>query len=57
MADDCQSFGVRLENSVVLSQLDNHLEHLPTYQREDVVRVIRKYPSLFSHVPGRTTVL
>lgn len=57
VADDFQGFGVSLENSVVLSNIDSRLEHLPPCQREDVVRVIRKYPSLFSDVPGRTTVL
>lgn len=40
VVDDYQGCGVRLENSVVLHNLDSHLEHLPICQREDVVRLI-----------------
>lgn len=57
MTDDCQGLGYAWKTSNVLSKLDSHLEHLPICHREDVVRVIQKYPSLFSDVPGRTTVL
>ncbi len=42
VADDYHCCGVRLENSVVLNNLDSHLKHLPMYQREDVVRLVQK---------------
>ena len=46
----------RLQNSSVMENLVcNKLSHLAPALREDVVKLIIKYKSLFPDVPGRTT--
>ncbi|KAI7808431.1 hypothetical protein IRJ41_004831 [Triplophysa rosa] len=52
-----QTPSMRINNSVILGNIDSHLSYLPRSQREDIVRLLQKYPTLFSDVPGRTTVL
>lgn len=47
----------RLSNSEFLSSVDLHLSYLPEGQREDVLRLLQSYPTLFSDVPSRTNVL
>ncbi|KAK7918866.1 hypothetical protein WMY93_010150 [Mugilogobius chulae] len=47
----------RLQNSEVLSTLDNHFLHLPVDQRTDILALICSHLSLFSDVPSRTHVL
>ncbi|KAL0152923.1 hypothetical protein M9458_051752 [Cirrhinus mrigala] len=46
-----------LQNSAVLSQLDNYLAYLPQVQKESVVQLLNKYHMLFSDVPGRTSMI
>ncbi len=52
-----QTPGVRLNNSAMLDNIDSHLSYLPKKQREDIVKLLQKYPTLFSDVPGRTTMM
>ncbi|XP_059424715.1 retrovirus-related Pol polyprotein from transposon 17.6 isoform X1 [Carassius carassius] len=52
-----QTPSVRLNNSAILGKIDSHLSYLPKNQCEDVVKLLQKYPTLFSDIPGRTTVL
>lgn len=47
----------RLQNSAMLSKLDECFLHLTESQREDVVQLIKSNVSLFSDVPTRTDVL
>ncbi|KAK7929155.1 hypothetical protein WMY93_005550 [Mugilogobius chulae] len=47
----------RLQNSQILSNLDNCFLHLSAVQRTDVVNLINSHLSLFSDVPSRTHVL
>lgn len=47
----------RLTNSAYLSNLRTQLSYLPDSQWEDVVCLIKSYPTLFQDVPTRTTVL
>ncbi len=51
------SLGVRLNNSAILSNLDSHLSYLPEDQRKDVEMLLWKHPTLFSDVPGKTSML
>lgn len=46
-----------LENSSILRDLSNYLRYLSEEQNEDVCRLIHSFPSLFSDVPSRTSVL
>uniref|UniRef100_A0AAY4E6M7 ribonuclease H n=1 Tax=Denticeps clupeoides TaxID=299321 RepID=A0AAY4E6M7_9TELE len=55
--EEPQSPGVRLNNSIILGNIESHLSYLPKDQLNEVVNLLRKYPSLFSDLPGRTTVL
>lgn len=47
----------RLQNSKMLSKLDDCFPHLSKYQQEDVVRLIKSHMSLYNDVPSRTYVL
>ena len=44
----------RLENSEILSKLDERFPHLTPIQHEDVVSLISSHISLFSDVPTKT---
>lgn len=57
MLSEPQTTGVRLNNSAMLGNIDSHLSYLPKNQREDIVKLLQKFPTLFSDVPGRTTML
>lgn len=46
-----------LGNSSILSDLRSHLVHLSEEQFEDVSNLMQSFPSLFSDVPGKTSVL
>lgn len=52
-----QQQGVRLPNNQMMKALPSHLGHLPEAQRDDLMRLIREFPSLFNDVPTRTSVL
>ncbi|KAI2655643.1 Transposon Ty3-I Gag-Pol polyprotein [Labeo rohita] len=61
-ADDVveQEFSVptgRLLNSLILNDLDLHLNHLTLTQKRDIVELIENSPSLFCDIPSQTTVL
>lgn len=61
-ADDVveQEFSVptgRLLNSLILNDLDLHLNHLTPTQKRDIVELIENSPSLFCDIPSQTTVL
>ncbi|XP_076859481.1 uncharacterized protein LOC143512733 [Brachyhypopomus gauderio] len=47
----------RLPNSLALQTLPQKVAHLPTEAQTDVISLIHTYPSLFSDVPTRTSVL
>lgn len=47
----------RLANSVILKDLPSHFMHLTEVQRQDIVELIRAFPSLFNDIPTQTTVL
>lgn len=47
----------RLNNTEVLSHLDENFPHLSQSQHEDVVRLIKSHLSMFCDVPTRTHVL
>ncbi len=51
------SLGVHLNNSAILSNLDSCLSYLPEDQRKDVEMLLWKHPTLFSDVPGKTSML
>lgn len=46
-----------LKNSSILSDLRSYLVHLSEKQYEDICNLIQSFPSLFSDVPSRTSVL
>ncbi len=48
---------MRLNNSAMLDNIDSHLSYLPKKQREDIVKLLQRYLTLFSDVPGRTTMM
>lgn len=52
-----QPQGVRLPNSQMLQEMPSHLVHLPEAQRDDLIKLIREFPSLFSDVPTQTSML
>lgn len=45
-----------LQNSAILSNLKNHLAYLSTSQANELTDVLHEFPSLFSDVPGKTTL-
>ena len=47
----------RLLNSEILADLDTHLVHLTSKQREDVVRIIKDHPMLVGDTPTQTSVV
>lgn len=47
----------RLKNSAILKNLQCFLAHLSKEQSEQIISFIQSYPSLFSDVPGRTSVI
>ncbi len=49
----CGSFS----NSGILSTLPNYLSYLSEKHRNDIIKLINKYPSLFNDVPTQTNVL
>lgn len=49
--------GARLANSDILQKLGTHLRHLSLTERSDVERLVYDYPSLYSDVSTKTTVL
>ncbi|KAG1952330.1 gag-pol fusion protein [Pimephales promelas] len=47
----------RLRNSELLKTLPSYLVHLSDDQRQDVIQLIKKFPTLFNDTPSRTSVL
>lgn len=47
----------KLQNSAILSDLYSFLAHLTTEQSEQIIKLVHEFPSLFSDVPGRMTML
>lgn len=54
---DVQVVAKRLQNSAILSDLQSFLVHMTKEQSEQIIRMVQDYPSIFSYVPGRTTML
>lgn len=54
---DVQASCGRLSNSAILATLSSYLSYLSENQRNDIVELIHKYPTLFSDVPSQTNVL
>lgn len=50
------SFPTRLQNSMVLKNLPDYLQHLTADQSNDLMQLLSAYSTLFSDVPGRTSV-
>ena len=51
------SGGSSLQNSVILKNLPDYLQHLDSLAQADIISLINNNPSLFSDTPSRTTVL
>ncbi len=47
----------RLNNSEVLVNLAHHLSHLSELEKTDIIELVNSFPSLFSDVPTRTSVI
>ncbi|KAL0172150.1 hypothetical protein M9458_032461, partial [Cirrhinus mrigala] len=47
----------RLSNSTILATLPTYLSYLSEEHRNDVVKLINKYPTLFHDIPSQTNVL
>ena len=45
-----------MENSDFLQNLDVVLDYLPNHQKKGVVSLLREFNSIFSNVPGRTSL-
>lgn len=56
MFDLSENIGFTLNNSGVLKNIDLKLMHLNASQQHDVKHLLYSYPTLFSDVPGLTTV-
>ena len=48
---------LKLKNSVILNNLEKKLNHLSIPEREDLKKLMREYPGLFSDVPRKTTMI
>ena len=46
----------KLENSDSLQNLDVTLDYLPSHQKKRVITLLREFNSIFSDVPGRTSL-
>lgn len=57
VAINIQSLSARLQNSVILRDLNGHLSHLTEEQWKAVSDLIANFPNLFSDVPSQTTTL
>lgn len=49
--------GDKMNNSMVLENLNSHLVHLSDPQRNDIIKIINSSLGLFSDIPTRTQVL
>lgn len=49
--------GGRLQNSAVLKDLPSFLAHLSPDQSKQIIQLMHRFESLFSDMPGRTSVL
>lgn len=57
IAKDAQTLCARLQNSVILSDLQSYLSYLAEKQSKAVSNLIVTYSDLFSDVPSQTTLL
>ncbi len=48
---------VKLQNSAVMKDLTSFLSHLEPEQGDQIIQLMYQFSSLFSDVPGRTTIL
>lgn len=48
---------VHLSNSVMLEHLPEKLVNLPRSSQRDIPALVKRFPSLFSDVPSRTTLI
>lgn len=53
---EVQVSSTRLQNSVILGNLKTYLAHLGESQANELTNLLYEFPSLFSDVPGKTTV-
>ncbi len=53
---EVQVSSTRLQNSVILSNLRNFLDHLAESQVKELTELLYEFPNLFSDVPGKTTI-
>ncbi|KAI2644688.1 Retrovirus-related Pol polyprotein from transposon 17.6 [Labeo rohita] len=56
MRKDVPVSSTRLQNSAILQDLQTFLSHLSSEQSENLTSLLHAFPTLFSDVPGRTTV-
>lgn len=56
MNKDARISSTLLNNSAILQDLPNFLSHLTYEQSKDLTTLLCDFPTLFSDVPGRTTV-
>ncbi len=47
----------KLQNSAILSVLLSGVQESSANQSEQIIKLVHEFPSLFSDVPGRTTML
>ncbi|CAM4678617.1 unnamed protein product [Leuciscus chuanchicus] len=53
---EVQISSTRLQNSAILNDLKSYLAHLGESQAKELTDLLHKFPSLFSDVPGKTTM-
>ncbi len=49
--------GARLSNYMMLQNLPQHLVHLSSSQKQDIMQLVKSFPQLFYDVPTQMTVL
>ncbi|KAL1246561.1 hypothetical protein QQF64_034606 [Cirrhinus molitorella] len=53
---EVQVSSTRLQNSAIICNLKNYLAHLGECQDKELSELLDEFPSLFSDVPGKTTI-
>lgn len=48
---------MKLSNSLILNNINEKLNHLPKEKKDDLIRIIKRTPDLFSDVPRKTNVI